>query len=369
MKKVIIGVLILMITSVILYFIPKGEKELYAITVDGQKVSTIPSNGNYDVTVECTNAAGVWNYTEWGIDLTDVRKDYSCNINFTTTHKTALNDYIISLNDQTVGDGKVVNENGYRYEGINPNNYVLYNEELWRIIGVFESEMHGQTGNLVKIIRNDSIGGLVYNTSSSVNSWGESTLYKLLNQTSGGSYYTGVDCTNKVSRTYCSSYYGYTPRDCSFSNTGIRSDYARGMIQEANWYSTAYSSISNAPTTYTYDITTTTSNTGYIGMMYASDYGYAVQASDCARTISLGSYSGGTNGLTCAGKNWLRLGEYEWTISRNSSNNSWHVYFNGDVTPANVNYGLAIRPVLYLKSSVYYVSGSGSYDDPIVIGN
>ena len=368
MKKAIIGVLILIITSAILYFIPKGEKELYAITVDGQKVNTMPSNGNYNVTVKCTNATGVWNYTEWGIDLTDVGKDYSCKIQFTTSNKTTLNNYVISLNDQAVGDGKVVNENGYRYEGTNPNNYVLYNGELWRIIGVFGSEMHGQTGNLVKIIRNDSIGGLVYDTSG-VNSWGASTLYKLLNQTSGGSFYTGVDYTNKSSGTYCSSRYGYTPRDCSFSKTGIRSDYARGMIQEATWYSTEYSSRSNVPTTYTYDITTTTSNNGYIGLMYASDYGYAVQASDCARTISLGSYEGSGNGLTCAGKNWLRTGGVEWTISRYSGIYSWYVYFSGPISYSGVYYGSAVRPVLYLKSSVYYVSGSGTYDDLIVIGN
>ncbi len=366
-KKVIIGVLILIITSVILYFIPKEEKELYAITVNGQKVSTIPSNGNYDIIVKCTNATGVWNYTEWGIDLTDVGKDYSCNIAFTTSNKTTLNDYVISLNNQIVGDGIVTNENGYRYEGTNPNNYLLYNGELWRIIGVFGNEMHGQTGNLVKIIRNDSIGGLVYNTTDSVNSWGESTLYKLLNQTSGGSYYAGVDYTNKASGTYCSSASVYAPIDCSFSKSGIRSDYARGMIQQANWYSTAYSSTSNVLTTYAYDIKTTTSNTGYIGLMYASDYGYAVQATDCERTIS--SYNGSTNGLTCAGKNWLRPGEYEWTISRVSSYYSRLISIDGNVGYMSVSVGFAVRPVLYLKSSVYYVSGSGSYDDPIVIGN
>ena len=103
--------------------------------------------------------------------------------------------------------------------------------------------------------------------------------------------------------------------------------------------------------------------------MYASDYGYAVQASDCARTISLGSYNGNTNGLTCAGKNWLRLGEYEWTISRLSGNYSWGVAGNGLVSRRNVYSGVAVRPVLYLKSSVYYVSGSGTMNDPIVIGN
>ena len=369
-KKAIIGVLILIITSVILYFIPKEEKELYAIIVDGNKTKSIPTHGNYNVTVNCTNATGSWNYTEWKINITGITGKYTCNIEFTTSNKTNLNDYVISLNDQTVGDGKVVNENGYRYEGTNPNNYVLYNGELWRIIGVFGNEMHGQTGDLVKIIRNDSIGGLAYNiTTANINSWGESTLYKLLNQTSGGSYYTGVDYTNKASGTYCSSYGPYTPIDCSFSKVGIRSDYARGMIQEATWYSAEYTTRSNAPTTYTYDITTTTSNTGYIGLMYASDYGYAVQANDCARTISLGSYSGTTNGLTCAGKNWLRLGNLEWVLSRGNSTGSWFVYYDGSMSASHLYDGKSVRPVLYLKSSVYYVSGSGSYDDPIVIGN
>ena len=85
---------------------------------------------------------------------------------------------------------------------------------------------------MVKIIRNDDIGGLIYNTSYSINSWEESKLYKLLNQSSGGSYYTGIDYTNKSSGTYCSSWYGYTPQDCSFSKKGIRNEYARNMIEK-----------------------------------------------------------------------------------------------------------------------------------------
>mgnify|MGYP004532316529 CR=1 FL=1 len=321
-------------------------------------------------TNNCTNASARFNYAKGVYEIRNIGENANCDLGFTSSNTVQyLNNYVISLNNQTVGDGKVVNENGYRYEGINPNNYLLYNGELWRIIGVFGSEMHGQTGNLVKIIRNDSIGGLVYSTSS-VNSWGESTLYNLLNQTSGGSYYTGVDYTNKASGTYCSSYYGYTPIDCSFSKTGIRSDYARGMIQEAKWYSPVYETISNAPTTYTYDITTTTSNTGYIGLMYASDYVYAVQASDCARTISFGTTNVRTDVLlTCAGKNWLRLGKIKLTISRYNSSHAWTVYRDGNVLTNNVFLGGAVHPVLYLKSSVYYVSGSGSYDDPIVIGN
>ena len=40
------------------------------------------------------------------------------------------------------GTGQVVNENGYRYEGKNQNNYIWFNNELWRIIGVFDEASH-----------------------------------------------------------------------------------------------------------------------------------------------------------------------------------------------------------------------------------
>ena len=47
----------------------------------------------------------------------------------------------------------------YRYTGANPNNYVSFNNELWRIIGVFPTDDGtGNIENRVKIIRNESIG-------------------------------------------------------------------------------------------------------------------------------------------------------------------------------------------------------------------
>ena len=47
----------------------------------------------------------------------------------------------------------------YRYIGNNPNNYVIFNDEVWRIIGVFPVvNAKGETENRIKIIRNESIG-------------------------------------------------------------------------------------------------------------------------------------------------------------------------------------------------------------------
>ena len=51
-------------------------------------------------------------------------------------------------------------DNNLRYVGANPNNYVSFNNELWRIIGVFNNidDGTGMTETRLKIVRNESIG-------------------------------------------------------------------------------------------------------------------------------------------------------------------------------------------------------------------
>ena len=64
------------------------------------------------------------------------------------------------------------NDNNYRYSGSNPNNYVKFNNELWRIIGVINGK--------VKIIRNEAITTRTY-TDNNKNDYVESSLYNYLN--------------------------------------------------------------------------------------------------------------------------------------------------------------------------------------------
>ena len=120
----------------------------YAISLDGEKTSSFPARGSYKVQVECNNAVGKWLYDEWKLSIEDMLgTSTSCDIDFTSiTTKILLSDYVISLVGKSQGTGKVINENGYRYEGKNPNNYIWFNNEYWRIIGVFDSATHGQAG-------------------------------------------------------------------------------------------------------------------------------------------------------------------------------------------------------------------------------
>ena len=338
----------------------------YALTLDGASTNSFPSKGMYRADVTCEDATGKWLYDEWQLAIEDIISDnITCDIDFTTISQTNLNNYIISLSGSEQGTGQVVNENGYRYEGKDPNNYIWFNNELWRIIGVFDSASHGQSGqNLVKIIRNESIGGLAWHKSNT-NDWTAASLMNLLN----GEY---LNSENGTGGEYCYGYSTTTPGNCNYTESGINDIY-RPMIENVTWYLGGHSTQSaTAEAFYGYERGTTVSSgrpttaTGYIGLMYPSDYGYSVLSSSCARTTNLGSY----NNATCAGQSWMYGQGYEWTITPHSSgsNSVFYVYYRGSLSNRSANLGYAARPVLYLDSSVYVIDGTGTQSDPYIIG-
>ena len=343
----------------------KKDGILYALSLDGKSITSFPSKGLYKANVTCEGADGKWLYDDWKLAIENITGDVSCDIKFETITKTYLNNYIIGLTGTTQGTGQVVNEKGYRYEGKNPNNYAWFNNEYWRIIGVFDSGSHGQSGkNLVKIIRADVLDGLAWHKSNT-NDWTAASLNSLLN----GAYYNAQD---ETSSGYCYGYSTTATANCDYTKKGIQSGY-RSMIAEVTWYLGGYSSASaTTESFYGYERGTTvysgrpTTTTGYIGLMYPSDYGYSVLSSSCARTTNLGSY----NTATCAGQSWLYGKGYEWTITPNSSSSYivFGLYGSGTLGNNYANHGLGGRPVLYLDASVYKIDGEGTLDKPYIIG-
>ena len=272
------------------------------------------------------------------------------------------NGYIEFYLQKTTPNYEQVNA-GIRYEGKNPNNYIWFNNEYWRIIGVFDSASHGVSGkNLVKIIRADVLDGLAWN-GSNTNDWSAASLNKLLN----GAYYNAQDGTSSG---YC---YGHSKiANCDYTKRGIQSGY-KGMIAKVTWHLGGYSSTdATAEAFYRYERGTTvysgrpTSTTEYIGLMYLSDYGYSVLSSSCARTTNLGSY----NSANCAGQSWLYGKGYEWTLTPYSSYSDDVFYLNvyGTLYISYADYGYGSRPVLYLDASVYKIDGDGSLNNPYIVG-
>ena len=317
--------------------------------------------------INCTGSSATYNQQYNRVEISSFNGKYSsCSLNYTdSTSKVNLASYIMGLSGKTQGTGKVVNENGYRYEGKNPNNYIWFNNEYWRIIGVFDSASHGQSNkNLVKIIRDDVLDGLVWDKSNT-NDWTASSLKSLLN----GAYYKAQDGTSSG---YCYGYSTTVTANCDYTKKGIQSGY-RGMIANVTWHLGGYSSTSATSSAfYGYERGTKvysgrpTSTTGYIGLMYPSDYGYSVLSSSCTRTTNLGSY--GTS--TCAGQSWLYGKGDEWTLTP-SSLLSIFVFHLSNIASVYSNYangGWGSRPVLYLDASVYKIDGDGSLNNPYIVG-
>ena len=318
-------------------------------------------------TINCTGSSATYNQQYNRVEISSFNGKYSsCNLNYTdSTSKVNLASYIMGLSGKTQGIGKVVNENGYRYEGKNPNNYIWFNNEYWRIIGVFDSASHGVSGkNLVKIIRADVLDSLAWHKSNT-NDWTASSLKSLLN----GAYYNAQDGTSSG---YCYGYGTTATANCDYTKKGIQAGF-RKMIASVTWHLGGYSSTSATSSAfYGYERGTTvysgrpTSTTGYIGLMYPSDYGYSVLSSSCTRTTNLGSY----NSAKCAGQSWLYGKGYELTLTPDSSSSDcvFSLYYNGNLNSNNAFNGSGSRPVLYLDASVYKIDGDGSLNNPYIVG-
>ena len=373
MKKVLLSILVIILLGSIItmgigFKLNKSDNVTIKTYIDGELASAPPaSTDGYKVSnISCTNGASAkFNYSTWRLEVSGTTSNTTCTVEFTSNDNETFANYLISkecsstpTSDDAAKDC-LVNENGYRYEGKNPNNYVLFNDELWRVIGVFSMETEaGNTENLVKLIRNDTLDGLAWN-GSDTNDWSAATLQQQLNN----GYLNATDST-------CNFYSGYT-KTCYFSETGINST-ARGMIESVVWNLGGTSSTSaTADSFYTAERGTTvysgrpTEWTGKVGLMYPSDYGYAVLASSCGRTTNLESY----NKTVCAGNNWLKSDSYQWTLTPISSYSSdvFFVYNRGylDINFANIGNGAS--PSIYLKSNIAIMGGSGIYSDPYLL--
>ena len=287
-----------------------------------------------------------------------------------------------------------------RYYGSDPNNYVSFNNELWRIIGVF--------GDNVKLIRSETLGKLSWDSSESsvnngrgVNQWGESTY-------EDGSYYEGSDLMQYLNKMY----YGGTSVTCykgqnnqtTTCPTNTLDETAKSLIDNYTWNTAAINDrILYNGTTESFDtvvfykaergnetgkictgttyqngnncndtVERTTEWTGYIGLPYVTDWAYASSESVCETKMR---EKDSPHNYICKNNNWMHYGStYNDEIRYLSPDadtreacNVWSVYDNGYVNVYDAAYALSIFPALYLKSNVLIESGNGTSSDPYIL--
>ncbi len=217
----------------------------------------------------------------------------------------------------------------YRYIGNQPNNYITFNNETWRIIGVIEGR--------IKMIKDESIGDFAWD-SAWINDWTTSSLQQTLNNG------TGSWKLNETASNQADSVTWYLGGSSAYSLSG--EDYyafERGT--------TVYS---GRPTSWN----------GKVGLMYPSDYIYTY-----AYGVDDTCYNNGrfcNTGTPSSG--WLYNSAMQWTLSPVSKDPD--IVFDasslGLMQDHYVAYELGVRPVVHLRSDIS-LSGSGTVSDPYVI--
>ena len=206
-------------------------------------------------------------------------------------YKVSLAEYVISQYTGTQGENGLyyhdsnlengAGDNSYRYAGASAdvNNYICLSsseeicsaDNLYRIIGVFGDNNHGvKDQQLVKVIKNTSYGEYSWNTALS-NDWANASLNKTLNTTFK---------TEKLSK-------------------------VDDKIAEVSWRVSGHTTAVTVKTFYTAEITNATKNhIAKIGLMYASDYGFATTQDYW--TTDLNNYDS-----AAYQKDWLCVGSAE----------------------------------------------------------
>ena len=304
-------------------------------------------------------------------------------------------DYITKLyNGDKERNGLLVDDTkdaNIRFSGSDSEvkNYVEFGNsgELWRIIGIFNViDSAGVMSQKLKLVRDSALGSYSWDTSDSstnsgngVNDWTDADLMKELN----GDY---LDTTLIANKNW---YNGKNNQQNSiFNYSKIIKEKYQNMISNNVWniggngYTGPIPYTLNLLTQYnaergtiTYKNSRPTTWTGKVGLLYASDYGYASTFVECHNNLRIGvTYDNTTktfdyaNGL-CKTDNWLAKNLWYWTLSPSSSDSTATFSVHGDgIVDSKLAYNPRnVFPTVFLKSNIMITSGTGEKSNPYIL--
>lgn len=322
---------------------------------------------------------------------TDDGKDYLMYDNLSMEPESGVSTVsnISNLNKVKFLDSTVTGDGNLRYYGDVDNNYLEFGNEgeLWRIIGVFNVVEYTEDGKeevkkAIKIVRNESLGKYAWNVTMkngysgyAINQWGEDL---------DNDYY-GADLMRELNGDYLN--YNLTENTNWKIENGVQEfDYTKTIkekyqqyIMNAKWYlsgdknysySVSAENIYNAErSSVQYDNKLPSYWYGKVGLMYASDYGYASSDQTCINNIYLCNNDKSKNWLYSLIKDkkesyWLLsvdVKHYALSFAVTSTGSCYadSTYFS--------RYSENVHPSLYLKSDVNFSSGDGTIDNPYKI--
>ena len=403
----------LMMNGKVDYF---GNSDIYFAFYKGDKeLAEMPQKDNTENLVfdhgECDNGASiVWDNEAWGPIVKNLSNSKTkCSLYFKEQILTELAGAQVPLVES--GDGLYTvphedleelgqewNQTEYRYAGVDPDNYVSFNNEIWRIIGLVNIKTDSGVEQRIKIIRQDGIEGQrdfgnyawdKYDSDEAyvdyANNWTTSKLKDMLNgiyyESSKGECYTGNNGSTTSENT------------CDFNTVpelpkGL-DDASREMIdKEVIWNIGGSRAYNDVTVEMFYERERGTSTGGInkypakwssatdvgekyngIGLIYPSDYGYAVggEVRNNCLTKNLCDYDGDN----CSSNDWLKPNNDLWTITPHSSSSidAFVIYSSGFVYYGDFDVSTAygVWPTLYLTTSTKIVDGNGDINSPFVL--
>ncbi len=228
----------------------------------------------------------------------------------------------------TTGDGlykDAYEEGRYFYRGANVNNYIIFNNEVWRIVSI-------EPDKTIKIMRDASIGDRAWDSSNSNNWKRPADLNTYLN----GSYLTGTLNATAQSQ--------IVPKDWSIGSVTYDNNDLADQINDEK---------------------STTWN-GKVALVTVSEY---IRSN--SNQSSCGTFSkNNDNYSTCQNSSWMYINDTWWTLSPLASYSGGVLFVNSSGGFSDNNAGStsrAVRPAVYLSSSVQITGGNGSSETPYQI--
>ena len=293
-----------------------------------------------------------------------------------------------------IGNDKDITE--YRYRGKDPKNYVKFNNETWRIIGVFPTDDGtGNIENRIKLVRNDSIGEYKFDDGTTAYNYSKQNNLMLL-QDNNKSKIEYLEKNDKYDVMLTAPDSGCTSCENNWEKPTSLNRYLNGtyynsllsedknMIESVKYYLGGYSSSTSITTQdiYNYERKKIVSVPSYgeeiiatwlgkLSLMYASDYGYA--SSNCENK-KLQDVNSTTNDLRiCNDTNWLyNIKKDEWLLPRifgaDSSSGTFTLSTKGYISADVINNPNFVRPTLYLNSYIQITGGDGTSANPYTLG-
>ena len=285
--------------------------------------------------------------------------------------------------DSTLQIGATESLTEYRYRGASPKNYVTFNNETWRIIGVFPTDDGtGKIENRIKLIRNESIGEYGWDGDSIAYNYSKQDNLMLLQDNNksrveylekGNKYDVMLTVPTPSGCANCKNNWTIATLKTRLNEVYLNSltKETQNMIGDTKYYLGGYNTTNiKKDIMYQYERKISGSNyyygtnpnswVGKLGIMYASDWGYAT-TDTCNQTLQQG----------CKDNNWIHSGSFEWTLTQDTSCiGVFEIQYSSVASRnlANSYAAIGVRPVLYLTSSVKITGGNGTSSSPYTLG-